>query len=62
LTQAIQQQPTVPEGADFDLADTPEARAGGYIYLAYVETLARWGRDGWARAATSKTYCERKDR
>jgi hypothetical protein len=60
LTQALEAQPTVPDGADFDLADTPEARTAGDIYLAYVETLARWGRDGWARAAISKTHCEAK--
>jgi hypothetical protein len=58
LTQGIEAQPTVPDGADFDLADTPEARTSGEIYLAYVETLARWGRDGWSRAGSAKAFCE----
>ncbi len=60
LTQEQVPQPKVPDEADLELVDTPEARASAGFYLAYVEKLALWGRDGWAIAATAKNYCEDK--
>jgi hypothetical protein len=58
LTAPLEAQPPVPPAAYFELADSPEARAGGDVFLAYVEQLARWGRTAQARAHTAKTYCE----
>jgi hypothetical protein len=59
LTQPLQDQPKRPAEADLILADSDEARAGGNAFLTYFEGLARWGRDGWARAENAKAFCER---
>jgi hypothetical protein len=58
LTAPMAAQPSVPSDADVDLKDTPEARQSANLYLSYVSDLAAWGRDGWSRASTAKTFCE----
>jgi hypothetical protein len=40
--------------------DTEASLRGAEAYLAYVDQLARWGRDGWSRAVAAKFYCEVK--
>jgi hypothetical protein len=55
MKQPIKDQPKRPADLDaYDMADNPVA----VLLSEHARELGVWGRDGWARATTSKTYCE----
>lgn len=58
LVQPIEAQPSVPDAAGtMEWVQTETSLAGADAYLAYVEQLARWGRDGWSRAVAGRVHC-----
>lgn len=51
-------QPPVPADAGFPAAVSDSESLAVSAYLTWLAELARWGRQGWARAADAKSYCE----
>jgi hypothetical protein len=58
LTQPLQSQPILPESASIPRPVDQADSDGLALTLDHMRKIAAWGRDGWARATTSKTYCE----
>lgn len=57
FTQPTQDQPKRPADLDaYDMVDNPVAA----LLSGYATQLENWGRAGWYRAATAKTFCEGK--
>jgi hypothetical protein len=58
LVQPIEGQPLLPDGATVPRPTTPEEAEGLAQFLDHIAKLAAWGRTGWSRATTAKTFCE----
>jgi hypothetical protein len=58
LTQALQEQPILPDGASIPRPVDQVDSDGLALTLDHMRKIAAWGRDGWARAGSAKAYCE----
>jgi hypothetical protein len=58
LTQTVQPQPLLPDGAYPPRPVTQADAEALDAFLAHVANVAAWGRAGAARATTAKTFCE----
>lgn len=51
-------QPPLPANATFPAPQDDAAVAAVAAYTTWLHDLALWGRQGWARAANAKAFCE----
>ena len=58
LRADILPMPVVPDTVGFPAAQSDAESAHVASYLTWLADLARWGRQGWARAADAKAFCE----
>lgn len=55
-------RPAIPPGAAVMAPETEAERKALMALVAYVERLADWGGEGWARALAAQTQCETRQR
>jgi hypothetical protein len=53
----LKPMPPVPDGAKIPAAQTADMSAGFALYLAWLKSLADWGREGWARVDRAHQQC-----
>jgi hypothetical protein len=59
ISAELKPMPPVPDGAKMPAVQTAEMGAGFAIYLAWLKSLADWGREGWARLDRAQQDCQK---
>jgi hypothetical protein len=60
LRAETKEQPKVPEGAGIPAPVTEEEKRAFALYGPWIAEIASWGREGWARSAEAKAWCDKR--